>query len=168
MNQDVKSISDQDLLQTFRREARKRIWNWQGSPNEWCTNLSKKELGEIGELFIAKKLGAIRLNNHLDSEVDLVCGDRRIEVKTACVSDSANPNGTQYELFSWQHIRLEDEFTHLCLVLVYPDRIRCFLLERALVEKHSTQSGRRGRHESVRQITQRRIPEWLRAGELTT
>ncbi len=138
---------------------------WKNSRNEWIRHLAPSRIGKVGEMLAKQVLGgSITPNNSVG--YDLTVGGMRIEVKLSSVvmNDGAL-------ILIWRQIRPSDPYTHLCLIAVYPDDVRMFLLHRdevpsdVLIRSHGGAKG----GIDLFQIHTRKVdnlPDWLTKHEV--
>lgn len=138
---------------------------WASSRNLWIRQISPSRIGKVGEMLAQKVLGGtITANNTIGYDLD--SSGKKIEVKLSSVviNDGA-------PILIWRQIRPTDPYTHLCLIAVYPNDVRLFLVPRddipstALVRSHGGAKG----GINLFQIHTRRIydlPEWLSKNEV--
>lgn len=103
-----------------------------GKKNEWIKRHSNVMKGKIGEEMVMSYIGAKK--SKVLYEYDLVLDDKNIEVKLSCL------NETGY--FKWLNIRIDDNYTHICLIGIYPEKIEMFLVPKEELEDHLKVSAR--------------------------
>jgi len=137
---------------------------WVSAKNAWIRALAPTHVGKIGESLALKILGGKRtLNNTIGYDIDV--DGKRVEVKLSTV---VNNDGRP--ILIWRQIRPSDPYTHLCLIAVYPNNGRMFLVPREVIPPDAMRR-QHGRNESldIFQIHSRRIESlfpWMVAHEL--
>lgn len=102
--------------------------HWANARNGWIRALPNKKVGRVGELLVQRLLGGtLRTNN--STGYDLKCGTMKIEVKTSTLSFTGS------NVWTWNQVRPNDPYSHLCFVAVYPDRVRVFNVPKSQIPK---------------------------------
>ena len=151
-----------DRLQDLQHKT-KSAAEWAGSRNAWIRDLAPREKGSLAVSLYVEAFGGSALS---DTSIgyDIDSGSLKIESKLSTRSYSGT-NG-----YVWLQIRDQDPYTHLWLVAVDVDTVRCFLVPRNSAEPHLLkQHGRTKGTENTCQIKTSRstlIPAWLAAHEV--
>lgn len=148
------------VLGKLKRDPKKKDPRWLGSENEWVTLLTNAEKGRLGEDLAIAVLGGNRTRkNSVGYDIDH--NSKRIEVKTCAMR--VTPDG--YPLFNWMQIRDQDPYTHLCLIAIFPNSIRMFLVPRDAVPSDAKRRshGKQGEQSKMFEIPTRKIENlgWL-------
>ena len=121
-----------DFLDTLKQQQppKPKIKDrWTTAPLRWLKPLSRVALGRIGvQLYVAHFGGQIMDRK---ATFDIHHGKKKIEAKLALRSSQSN--GQQFR-YQWYTIRANDEWTHLWLVAVSFNSVRCFLVPRSEAE----------------------------------
>lgn len=138
---------------------------WANSRNLWIRQLAPSRIGKVGEALAQRVLGGvITANNTVGYDLDSYGKKIEVKLSSVVINDGA-------PILIWRQIRPSDPYTHLCLVAVYPDNVRLFLVPRedipsaALVRSHGGAKG----GIDLFQIHTRRIndlPDWLLKNEV--
>ncbi len=102
--------------------------HWADSKNGWIRMLPNKKVGYVGEKLVHGIIGG---THHTDNSTgyDVESGGMKIEVKTSTLSF------TQSNVWTWNQVRPNDPYTHLCFVAIYPDNVRAFNVPKADIPK---------------------------------
>jgi hypothetical protein len=93
--------------------------HWVSAKNGWVRALPNKKVGRVGELLAQRLLGGT-LHTDNSTGYDLECGSMKIEVKTSTLSFTGS------NVWTWNQVRPNDPYSHLCFVAIYPDKVRVF------------------------------------------
>lgn len=117
----------QNILRTLERKPKNPKFQWTNKQNAWVRDLDSMEIGKLGEEIAVIYFGGKRTNSvHAGYDIDAV--DKKIEVKTCSMRISNN-----YPLYNWQQIRIDDRYSHLALIAIQPEEVRCFLIPQSEV-----------------------------------
>ena len=122
-----------------------------GSTNEWIKRHSNVMKGKIGEELMKTYLGADKANEKY--EYDLSLDDKNIEVKLSCLNETG--------LFKWLNIRINDNYTHICLIGIEPENIEAYLVPKGdLLFLKNLAEGERGSG-NIKYLGLKPSPPWL-------
>jgi hypothetical protein len=152
------STGIQNLLSSIKRSSKESLWI--GAKNEWV-----KELRGVRSAYVAQDI-VLLLTNGKPAPINaggykVIVGEDRIEIKLATLGQMGN-----YPAFMWQGIDMSGDFTHLCLIAIYPDDARVFMVPRPEIDL--TSMSRKGQSNKY-QLTTRRIDElfpWMVRNEI--
>lgn len=138
--------------------------HWVNARNGWIRALPNKKVGYAGECLIHGILGG---THHTDNSTgyDIETQDMRIEVKTSTLSFTGS------NVWTWNQVRPNDPYTHLCLVAVYPEDVRAFNVPKERIPRELlwSQHGIGGDGGTTKQIKWNdrcSFPEWMVPYEL--
>jgi hypothetical protein len=116
-------MTHQERLTALQHADELREEHWGGSVNGWIRLLPNKKVGLVGEKLVHAIVGGVhhRVN---DLGYDIEVGDMMIEVKTSTLSYSAG------NVWTWNQVRPNDPYTHLCFVAITPNDVRVFNVPR--------------------------------------
>jgi len=102
--------------------------HWTDKPNGWIRLLPNKKVGYAGERLIHSALGG---KHHTDNSTgfDIEVGIMKIEVKTSTLSF------TESNVWTWNQVRPNDPYTHLCFVAISPTSVRAFNVPKDSIPK---------------------------------
>jgi hypothetical protein len=149
----------QALLASAEYHAPDQLWD--GKPNAWIRNLGTRASARTVQL-----LASLALEGHVVDDdqagFKVVSGEKKIEIKHATLGLMSG-----YPTLMWQRVALPGEYTHLCLLAVYPEDARLFVVPKEEIV-HSDFSPLRG-SQNLFQLTTRRPDKlwpWLVRHEL--
>ena len=95
---------------------------WDRTPNEWLKRLGTREASEVITRLACRLFGGSKVD---DPEVGykVKTSAARIEVRLATLGRMGGALALM-----WQRVSFPGPSTHLCLVAVYPDNVRVFLV----------------------------------------
>lgn len=138
--------------------------HWVDAKNGWIRMLPNKNVGLVGEKLIHQVFGG---THHTDNSTgyDIEFGLMKIEVKTSTRSFAKG------NVWTWNQVRPNDPYTHLCLVAVYPDNVRAFnvpkdqIPEDVLWKQHGI-GGDGGITTQIKWNQPDNFPDWMTAYEI--
>lgn len=138
--------------------------HWATAPNGWIRALPNKKVGYVGERLIYRMLGG---KHHTDNSTgfDIESGEMKVEVKTSTLSF------TKSNVWTWNQVRPNDPYTHLCFVAIYPDRVRAFnvpkdMIPREVLWRQHGIGGDGGTTTQIKWNQRDSFPDWMTPYEI--
>jgi hypothetical protein len=147
------------LAEEIKRHMLPKEDTWAGATLSWIRDLTNPGKGKVGANLIAGCFSQRSVRHVNRPEYDLLIDLHRVEVKLSCLNDTG--------LFKWMQIRLQDNFTHLALVAVYPEDIKAYLIPREdLINLRPQHRGHRG-DGTITYLSAKPDEAWLRPYRIT-
>jgi hypothetical protein len=150
----------QKLLKSVKVTPRSSLWD--GAENAWVRSLGTVQSAQMAQDLVCFLTDGKPASTYA-SGYKVLAGEHRIEIRMATLGLMGSSPA-----FMWQRIDMSGDFTDLCLIAVYPNDARLFIVPRADIDQTSM-SKLKG-HDQKYQLTTKRIDDlfpWMVRHEIT-